>query len=389
MKSKYDVAIVGAGIVGLAHAWMAARRGLRVIVLERSRIASGASIRNFGMVWPIGQPSGELHQLAMRSRELWLELAETSSIWVNQCGSLHVAHRNDEWAVLEEYAALAGATGVEVQLLSANETLQKTKGANPDGLLGSLWSPTELGVNPPATIAAIPEWLIAKYGVEFEFETTVQRVEAGDLTATDGRAWTADKTLICSGSDLQSLFPNAFVDSGLRLCKLHMLRTECQPDNWRLGPHLASGLTLRHYQSFEHCESLAALRARVADETPELDQYGIHVMASQNELGQIILGDSHEYDQDIGPFDNQRIDQLICRELKKQFALPDWKIESRWHGVYAKHPTLPIFDAEPEQNVHVRVGPGGAGMTLAFGIADQFWTSMIGEQSTACKEQLA
>ena len=76
MKKEYDIAIAGAGILGLAHAYHFARRGLRVAVFERQPRAAGASVRNFGMLWPIGQPPGPLYDLARRSLEHWLEVLQ-------------------------------------------------------------------------------------------------------------------------------------------------------------------------------------------------------------------------------------------------------------------------------------------------------------------------
>ena len=54
----YDLAVVGAGIVGMATALAAARRGWRVLVIDREQRAIGASIRNFGFITVTGQQAG-------------------------------------------------------------------------------------------------------------------------------------------------------------------------------------------------------------------------------------------------------------------------------------------------------------------------------------------
>lgn len=376
MTAVFDVAVIGGGIVGLAHAWMAARRGLRVILLERSRVAEGASVRNFGMIWPVGQPAGELYRLAMRARELWLELGCHGILPVEECGSIHLAHHRDELQIHEEFIGLGTH---DVRMLTAREVEERSPFANPDGLLGGIYSPTELRVDPRRASARIAEWLTTVHGVVCSFLTTAVAVEGKVVRAADGRCWRADRIIVCSGSDLQTLYPDILRGSGLVLCKLQMLRSVPQPGYREGTPHLASGLTLRHYGAFRPCPSLPQLQARVCRESPELDHYGIHVMASQHAGGEVILGDSHEYGDQITPFDKIAIDDLILRESQKVFRLPDWTIGERWNGIYAKHPSLPVFEATSPEGVHIFVGTGGAGMTMAFGLAERAWLHWLGE----------
>jgi FAD dependent oxidoreductase TIGR03364 len=370
---RADVAVVGGGIVGLAFAWEAARRGRSVVLFDRHARPRGASVRNFGMVWPVGQPPGPDYVRALRARARWLELRDAAGIWVAECGSVHAARRDDEDAVLREFAAAAPALGAQCEYLPAPAAAARFPALNPDGLKGALHSPAELAVNPPEALARLPHFLAERYGVQLRLGSAVTSVEVPEVRTAAGEAWHADRAFVCSGTDFETLFPEVFAGSGIRLCKLQMMRTRPQPGGWRLGPHVAGGLTLCHYRAFELCSTLPALKARVAAELPEYVRYGVHVMAAQHDTGEVVIGDSHEYGADVTPFDKPEIDALILDYLREMIRLPEWEVAARWHGVYAKHPTKSFVTQEPRPGCVVAVAPGGAGMTLAFGIAHDWW----------------
>ncbi len=355
--------------MGLAHAFHLARAGRRVVVFERSPRASGASVRNFGMLWPIGQPPGAWRDLALRSREIWLEVLAASKLWHDRCGSLHLAYHDDEAQVLEEFSRQAAEVGVPCELLSAGEVPARSAAVKTASLKAALWSPTETCVDPRQVIGQLPGWLQREYDVRFEFDCAVTDYDAPTVIA-DGRRFSAQRLFVCTGNDFQSLYPEVYRDAGFRQCKLQMMRSTPYAD-WRLGPMLAGGLTLRHYRNFEQCPTLPELRARVARENPEFDQYGIHVMASQNGAGELVLGDSHQYDEAIEPFDKPEIDRLILDYLDTFLAAPDLQIAARWHGIYAKHPSDAYFIVRPAPGVTVSTGVGGAGMTMSFGVAEE------------------
>jgi FAD dependent oxidoreductase TIGR03364 len=376
---SFDDAVVGAGILGLAHAYHLAKRGRKVVVFERNPRAQGASVRNFGMIWPIGQPRGTLRTLALRSRAIWLDVLQTSRLWHDPMGSIHLAYQGDEEAVLREFAARAGADGFDCQILSAREVLARSPLVRTHGLRAGLFSPWDLCVDPRDVLAHLPEWLAREHRVTFEFNTTVLGYERKRVLSTfHDDLIRADRLWICAGDDFQTLYSEAFRDCGLVRCKLQMLRTAPLADGVRIGPMLAAGLTLRHYQSFADCPSLPALKARIARETPLLDRYGIHVLASQNGRGEVTLGDSHEYGDAIEPFDKCEIEALILGYLETFLDVAP-RIVARWNGTYAKHPTAPYVIVNPAGSVTAIAATGGAGMTLSFGLAEQVVARVLAE----------
>lgn len=365
---QFDVAIVGAGIVGLAHALAAAKRGLRVVVFERNPYAVGASIRNFGMIWPIGQPTGLLLERAMKARSRWQEVAPQAGFHLNPCGSLHLAYRADELAVLEEFVARRN-TGT-VSLLSPQEALEKSGAIAPNGLLGALWSSTEIIVDPREAIQKLPGFLQNTYGVTFKFGHVVTEINAPHLTAK-GQKWKADHIFVCSGADFETLYPDLYAASAITKVKLQMMRTAPQPDGFSIGPALCAGLTLTHYAAFADCPSLGALKTRIEQETPHFPQWGIHVMMSQNALGELVIGDSHEYGLNPEPFDKAFINDYVLDYLKGFAQVPSLAIAETWNGVYAKLPGKTEWIAHPETGVTIVNALSGAGMTLSFGLAEE------------------
>ncbi len=367
--NRADVIIIGAGIVGLAHGLAAAKKGLSVVIFERHPQAVGASIRNFGMIWPIGQPQGKLSDRALRSRDIWLEIAAQAGIAIDPCGSLHLAYREDELAVLQEFIDTTDRPGIA--LLTPDKIFAKSPAVNPKKLLGALWSPTEVIVDPREAIAKIPLFLTQAYPLQIHWNTAVTAINFPQILAGT-EIWQANHHIfLCSGIDFETLYPSLYQNSGLTKVKLQMMRTVPQPEGFKIGVPLCGGLTLTHYSAFSHCPSLPTLKSRIQQETPHFPQWGIHVMMSQNATGELILGDSHEYGLNLDPFDRSAINQYILAYLQSMVQVPTLEIAQTWHGVYAKLAGKTEWIETPQPGVTLVNALGGAGMTLSFGLAEE------------------
>jgi FAD dependent oxidoreductase TIGR03364 len=365
-----DVAIVGGGIVGLAHAYMCLLKGYKVVLFERDTLALGASVRNFGLIWPIGQDPEAGLDLAFRSRMHWLEIASQAGIWINQNGSLHLAYHDDEWNVLNEFVELYKHAPFICSLLNPERTVSKSSIVKKENLKGSLWSETECTVNPREAIRKLPAWMQEQMGLILRYGQTVKEIRLPSLE-TNREQWNVNYVFVCSGADFETLYPHFFDEQPITKCKLQMMKALLPANIFHAGPSLCAGLTLRHYAAFSKCPSLKKVDTRYDQEDQRLKQNGIHVLLSQNNYNELIIGDSHHYYQAVEPFDSVEIDEVILDYLGSFTNLKNLSIKERWHGVYPKLEGSNHLIHEIVPGVRVVNGLGGAGMTLSFGVAEK------------------
>ena len=151
-----------------------------------------------------------------------------------------------------------------------------------------------------------------------------------------------------------------------------MMRFAPSEADWRIGTSICGGLSLIHYHSFKVAPSLQKLKNRYnADLGSYLDN-GIHVMVSQNERGELTVGDTHEYAHTFDPFDKANLNNLVIDYLKTFANKDNWNLVESWHGVYPKMTNSATeLILHPSPNVYIINGLGGNGMTLSFGLAEE------------------
>jgi FAD dependent oxidoreductase TIGR03364 len=358
----FDLAVVGAGIVGLAHALAAARLGKRVVVIDRDAQANGASVRNFGFVTVTGQARGEVWRRARRTSAIWDEVAAQAGMPVLQRGLTLLAQRPEARTVLEAF--LDTEMGEGCGWLDAGQF----DGRLPDGArgLGALTSTVDLRVESREAIPRLARWLETVHGVTFLRDVAVHGVETGRLetTASDIRAETV---VVCPGDDLRTLFPDHFAQADVTRCKLQMLRLA--DPGWRLPAPVMSDLSLVRYLGYADLPQAQPLLRRLQAEQPEHLEHGVHLIVVQSADGSLVVGDSHHYADTPDPFAHEHVDQLILDEFAAVFGQDAPPVIERWTGTYASARGHSLVEA-PMPHVRLVTVTSGTGASTAFALAE-------------------
>ncbi|OYU69385.1 MAG: TIGR03364 family FAD-dependent oxidoreductase [Alphaproteobacteria bacterium PA2] len=371
-SERFDLAVVGAGIVGLGCALAAARRGKRVVVIDRDAQANGASVRNFGFITVTGQAAGQMWSLARRSALLWAELADQASIPVLHRGMALAVRRPESVAVLEAFLKTDMADGCELlgpaQLATARPELA---GA---GHLAALKSPHELRVESRQAIPRMAEWLEQAHGVTFRRLTTVLGVETGKVLTTAG-VIEADAIVVCPGDDLTSLFPDRLAANGVTRCKLQMLRLASP--GFTLAGGVMSDLGLVRYSGYADLPEAAALKARLEKEQAGHLANGVHLIVVQSADGSLVVGDSHHYGATPDPFSHQGVDDLILDEYAAVFGGRAPPVVERWVGTYAYAKACDVVIDDPAPGVRLVTVTTGAGASVGLALGEDVISDLL------------
>jgi FAD dependent oxidoreductase TIGR03364 len=372
VSGVFDLAVVGAGIIGLSCARAAAQKGLRVIVIDRDAQANGASVRNFGLVVVSGQQRGTAWNRARRSCAIWRQVAGEAGIPILQRGLWLTTRRREALPILEAFLKTEMGEGCEI--LSPAAARARCSEIVAQDVQAVLVSADSLRVESREAIPKIAAWLERRFGVQFLRQATVLSVEPPRLETSRGVVH-AGAVAVCPGDDLSGLYAPRIANYSVTRCKLQMLRLASP--GFRLPGALMSDLGLLRYAGYSALPEAAPLRTRLEAEQHEQLKHGIHLIVVQSADGTLVVGDSHQYAATPDPFADERVDQLILEEFAAATGRRAPAVLERWTGTYASAADAMFIDA-PAPDVRLVMVTSGSGASTGFALGEEVIADLFG-----------
>jgi FAD dependent oxidoreductase TIGR03364 len=357
--------VAGGGVLGTWHALELAEAGFSVEHLEAEAAPTGASVRNFGLVWVSGRRSGAELEVACRARRRWEEVgAVVPRIGFRPLSSLTVATDTAARAVMEDFARRPEATARGISFLEPDE-LRAVNPAVRGDVDGGLHCVEDAVVEPRLALGALRAHIAARHDDRYRFHPgcRVSAAEPRALRDTTGTRWEGDLLVLATGAAYDHLPGCEPVATRLRRVRLQMLQTA--PFAAAVTTALADADTLRYYPAYE-----SAPLSRLGEQSPVAAAHHLQLLLVQRPDGGLTIGDTHAYGE---PFDfalcEDPTHELLARARRiLGTELPP--VLRRWEGVYAQCVDGAVcLREEIEEGVWLVTGPGGRGMTCAPAIA--------------------
>lgn len=265
-----DVVIIGAGVAGLSTAMQLARRGARVVVLERERIGNGSTGRAAGL---LGQLRGNVEHTRMLIDGLAIvreleQLAEME-IFV-PTGSLRVAETPERVEEIRSLVAMGKSIGFDIDHMPIDEVARRMPYMWTGDLLDACYCPTDGHIQPAELVAAYLK-VCRAHGVQVLTNTPVTEILTSGGSIYGVRAGEAEYH---APAVLNAGGPWSYLNAELAGAVLptaaighYYLTTKPHPDHPvdRLSPAVRD----RHYRMYTRPES-GGLIVGIYDAEPDL-----------------------------------------------------------------------------------------------------------------------
>ena len=352
----YDVAIIGAGIVGAACAAECVAEGLRTAIIEANIIGGGATAAGMGHLVVMDDSEAQF-ALTNYSCKLWRELKEQlpRSVEYEACGTIWVAADDEEMQEVRRKEKYYNERGVAVEVLDAKALVEAEANLRP-GLVGGLRVPSDSVVYPPSAAKFFVDRAVSA-GADLLLGKAVREVGSDTVSLSDGSVISAGIIVNAAGSW------SPLLTSGIDVKKRkgHLLITDRYPQ------------FVRHQLvELGYLKSAHSLTA---------DSVAFNIQPRQT--GQMLIGSSRQFGVESSQIDTPIMNRMLERALEYMPTLRQLSSIRTWTGFRAATPDkLPLIGPHVgHPRVYLATGHEGLGITTSVGTAKLLVDQIVGRQS--------
>ncbi len=363
-------------MVGLAHAYVAAKLGKRVVVLDREQQSAGAGATGYGLNVTTGQQAGAAWQRSRRSRELLLDVAKDTGVAMDQRGLMTVAIRPEGIDLIENFATSEMGDGC--QMLSPDNARKRVPVLKDGAFLGAMWSPHELRYEARSLCAVLSRWLAEAHAVQFMRGVHVRSVFPSRIDTSAGPV-RAEAVIVCPGEEMLALFASRIANYRLTRCRVQMLRVT-PGRRLRLPVPVQTDLGLLASLGFSDLPEARNLAVRLSAERGDPNAPSIRMLAVQTSDRSLVVGEGRLTAPSPDPFMPATTEHQILAELDRVLDMPDRLVVERWTGTHVVA-DRPLIVDRPTDAVRLVMPTGGFGASIAFAVAEEVVADLFGSQA--------
>lgn len=358
---SYDVAIVGAGIVGAACAAALAREGLSVIVIDAGGVATGSTAAGMGHI-VVMDDSEVQFALTQYSQKLWKKLADEmpASCEFEHCGTIWVAADEEEMDEVRRKYEFYKTHGIVTEILDG-KALRETEPNLAEGLAGGLRVTSDSVVYQLTATRYLMDKAVSKSAV-LKTGTRVVSINDGEVELANGEMVAAGSVVNAAGAFASELSP----ELNIKKRKGHLVITE------RYANFVSHQLIELGYLKSAHGK--------------DADSVAFNVQPRST--GQILLGSSRQFGDETSEINNSIVSRMTARAFEYMPKLRELATVRIWTGFRpATSDNLPYIGKIPGfENVYAAAGHEGLGITTSLGTAELLTDEILGRKPAISPE---